>query len=469
MRSMADADHDDKREHRDDLDLSRFYREDPGRGGPESAQSSRPLDAFDYHRPDEDNYGPDGQSDHDQYAHDQYAQDQYVRDAYGHEYAGHADGYHEGEEPQELSPDFLPTFDSAPAWHPARAAEELARAQAAEAARAAEAAAAEQAAVALESPVEDEPEPEVAHSVQPQTVQLVPGLKIPANWKQNPIVRFAVVGGFLGIVFGACLIGFAWLFAKPEGPYDLGNATLTAVGLKGHLYTKWEDDKLQYRLSMEPSDSEYLPGLTFALKNPPHPLSFGIQLKDAMGFVLCTREIVLKYNPAAPALLAAESQREQGKDIVQEMIGSDGQIASLVAQGQIPCSDKAYGKVVAWNLTPDFPSLTEQKDLMKQQAEREANEERQAAARRRGPQKNADKTLTFSIEGDDSVVGYDATSNVLETGTGESFYIDKKELAAGSVANWPFPVRIHYRCDQTSFCTLIRAGSGTALHAKMRR
>lgn len=443
-------------------DPASFSRDYSDPQGPGSARSSGKLNIRDYYR--------------------------YEEDAFEREYETPAEDYRIEEEPEELSPEFLPTFDSAPAWHPARAAEALAKAQA-------EAAAAMQA----------QPEAEAEAPAAPETdgPPLEEGIEPPAgfdeaeappeipNWKKNPLVRFGVVGGFLGIVFGACIIGFTWLFGAPDGPYDLGNSFSTAAGLKGHLYTKWDDDKLQYRLSIEPADSSTHAGFAFAVNNQPHPLSFAIQLKDAMGFVLCTRDIVLRYTPGSSAeaaqtpgkgdsggatgapdatqLAAEEQQREQGKDVFQPLNGSDGQVASLSAQGQIPCSDKAYSKVVAWSFTPSFPSLTEQTDLMRQQAARQAEEERRAYSRKH-PQKPVDKTLGFSIEGDESIVGYDAASGALETGTGEQMYVDKKEAAAVNLASWQaFPIRIHYRCDQTSFCTLTREGSGAVVHARMRR
>jgi hypothetical protein len=319
----------------------------------------------------------------------------------------------------------------------------------------------------------------------------------PAKLAENPVVRFAAIGGLLGILFGAAMIGLAWLLGKPDGPYDLGTVTSNAVGLKGHLFTKWDDDELQYRLAFEPSDSSLHSAFAVAVSNPPRPLSIGIQLKDAMGFVVCTRDIVLKYEPAvaaaaAPAvpgavkggdgssgtpapppmdaaqLAAGEKQREQGKDVFQPQNGADGQVAAINAQGVIPCSDKAYAKVVAWGFTPDFPSLTEQSTLLKQQSDKQS-EEHNLAAHKRSTAKPPDKTLRFSIEGDDSIVGYDPSSGVLEGESGEDFFVEK-EAGLTNLAAWrDFPIRIHYRCDQTSLCTLTRPESGTLLHARLRR
>jgi hypothetical protein len=262
--------------------------------------------------------------------------------------------------------------------------------------------------------------------------------------------------------------------------------------LKGHLFTKWEDNKLQYRLSVQPSDDDLHKAFAFAVSNPPRPLAMTVQLKDAMGFVLCTHQILLKYDPVgaaaaaaadappakaggAPAVQAAdpaqveaaEKQREQGKDLFQTQNGADGRIESLNAQGTMPCSSGAYEKVVAWSLIPDFPSLAEQNDLMKQQAEKRAEAERAIAARKKAAQKPVDRTLTFSIEGDNAIVGYDPGAGVLETSSAMAFYVEK---GSQNLSAWQdFPVHVHYPCDQTSYCTLTRAGGGQQLHAKLRK
>lgn len=325
-------------------------------------------------------------------------------------------------------------------------------------------------------------EPAMAEPVEAAEAALPPAIPAePTKIAQKRLVRFAAIGVILGVVFGAMLIGFTWLFAKPSGPYDLGAQTSNAVGLKGHLYTKWEDDKVQYRLSFLPTDPDLHTPFSNAIDNPPRPLSIAIQLKDAMGFALCSREILLPYNPPPPLesasgqnnppaqdpaqIAAAERQREQGKDVFAERRGPDGQIDSIDAQGAIPCSQDAYGKIVAWSFTPDFPSLAEQNDLIKQKSGKETTAQRAASTRRRAP-RGAEKALVFSIEGDDSVVGYDPATGTLETGSGETFFVDRD----ANLSAWQnFPIQMHYRCDQISNCMLSRPGSGSPLHARIRK
>jgi hypothetical protein len=317
-----------------------------------------------------------------------------------------------------------------------------------------------------------------------------------AKLPENPLYRIAAIGAMGGVMFGVVLIFVSWLIGNPSGPFDLGSVTSSATGLKGHLFTKWGDKGLEYRLAFEPSAPEQHAGFALAVANPPRPLSVDFQLKDGMGFALCSKEILLKYNPAtalAPAPPAAESgkktatdqadmeaarqadlmrlqteeaQREQGKDIFQEQKGSDGQIAGFSAQGQVPCSKNSYEKISMWSFSPNFPSIDEQNAMLKQQAGGQAGSEHASTSHGKPAKKPAEKALEFAIEGDDVLVGYDATAGALETGTGQTFYVDKQANLTG----WQvFPLRIHYRCDQAAGCTLVRAGSASELHARLRR
>jgi hypothetical protein len=305
-----------------------------------------------------------------------------------------------------------------------------------------------------------------------------PALNEAQRLAQNPLVRFAAIGLLAGVIFGAILIGFSFLFAGPAEPYDLKTQTSDATGLTGHLYTKWEDRKLQYRLSFVPSYPDQRSILSSTIGDPPHPLSISIQLKDAMGFALCSNEILLPYNPPPPASgdaksgppapdpaqQAAERQREQGKDVFAVRSGPDGKIDSLDAQGVMPCSSDAFGKVVGWGFTTTIPSLAEQNDLLKQK-EKQTLAQRNTVAHKNAPRR-PEKTLFFSIEGDDSIVGFDTTTGTLESSSGESFFVDP----GASMAGWQnFPIQIHYRCDQSSSCTVTRVGSGAFLHARLRK
>lgn len=439
---MAEADRHDPSDAHDDLDLRSFYRDTPDPERPEGGRSTARVNIKDFYRSDD---SPQSRT-----------------------------------APPDAIPSVPNNLYTAPQWHPSQAA--------AAAAPPVPASSAEQAA----SPVHAEnaagaqpPAIEETGDLPEETLEDPYADYLPEEPKRNPIARFATIGALLGIVFGAAIIGIAWLTGKPEGPYDLGNSTLNEVGLKGHLFTKWDENQLQYRVSFAPSDPDLRNAFALAVDNPPHPLSIVIQLKDAMGFVLCSKEILVKYDPAA-ALVAAQTdksdgpvidlaqsaaqvkQREQGKDVFEGQNGSDGQVASLSAQGLIPCSETSYRKVVAWGFTPDFPSLLEQSQLIKEEGEKKAEAERQEAARKRNAGKRPDRTLTFSVEGDEVLVGYDVPTGALETNSAIEFLVEKQATGI-ALASWQsFPIHVHYRCDQTSLCTLTRTG-GATLQAKLRR
>lgn len=280
------------------------------------------------------------------------------------------------------------------------------------------------------------------------------------KFAENPTRIYAAGGVGLGILLGVVIAAVFWLTGN-DGQYDLGSATSSAAGLKGHLFTKW-DKKVEYRLTLEPSNQDQQAGFTLAVSNSPRPLSIEIHLQDSKGFVVCTKDILLKYdvrnaaafaasNPDSKAsvedadktpgnrleqeieeaqLEAQEPERELGKDIFQNQIGKDGQIAAIYAQGEIPCSKKAYRNIISWSFSPNFPSLAEQDELRKRQAEAQANAARLAAEaltphKKRTP-KPAIMLLPFSIEGDDTIIEFDASRGIFETRGGKLSFSTKK-------------------------------------------
>lgn len=325
-----------------------------------------------------------------------------------------------------------------------------------------------------------------------------------AGWIQRlrtftatPTRAYVSLGIGLGILAGVIIAALSWHISNPEGPYDLGTVASTAVGLKGHLFTKW-DKRLEYRLALEPGTPKQQAGFAFAVANSPRPLSVGIQLNDGKGFVVCSWEIALKYEarnaafPTADALTAKtdaaslsteqmaqdldfarqdadELQREQGKDIFQNEIVPDGKIAATNAQGEAPCSKKAYENTSYWSFSPNFPSLAEQEQLLKRREEAQANAGRlSSATRKRLTAKIAARPLILTIKGDDAIVEYDASRGVIETSAGKIFLFDKSS-ADGNDSRWQdYPVSVHYKCDQNSSCTLKHAGID-ALRVRLRK
>jgi hypothetical protein len=323
------------------------------------------------------------------------------------------------------------------------------------------------------------------------------------KYSQEPTKVYATAGVCLGILVGVVIATYLWHWENPEGPYDLGSSTSSAVGLRGHLFTKW-DKKLQYRITIEPTEQEQQEGFALAVANSPRPLSIAIHLQDAKGFVLCSKEILLKFDARNAAALAAptpdsqankteagaifneqleqgidlarleaqEPARELGKDIFQNQFGKDGQTAAIFAQGEIPCSAKAYENTFSWSFSSDFPSVAEQDELLKRKEETKANAARLVAAPLAAPKKRmpkpAQKLLPFALEGDDAIVELDASRGFIETSGRKIFFFDKTG-GQGADSKWQeYPVSIHYKCDRISNCTLTHSGLG-ALHAKLKK
>lgn len=313
---------------------------------------------------------------------------------------------------------------------------------------------------------------------------------------------YAAAGVGFGILLGFAFVTISWLMSDPVGRYDLGSVTSSAAGLSGHLFIQW-DKKLVYRLAIKPSDPDYQSGFALAVGSSPRPLSVELRLQNSEGFVLCSKNVLLKHNAQNVAALAEpdgssaananaanplsaqlaqgtdparlqaeETEREQGHDVFQNQIGPDGQIAALNAEGDLSCSGAAYEKATNWSFVPDFPSLAEQSELLKRQKEIEASAGRpssaELAARKRAAAKVAAKLLAFWIEGDDSIEDFDTVHGVIQTRGRKTFYI-AGATAASADSRWQdYPVNIHFRCDRSSSCELMHTGLG-ALRARMSR
>lgn len=318
------------------------------------------------------------------------------------------------------------------------------------------------------------------------------------KFAESPTRVYAAAGVGFGVLIGVVLAVVLWSTGSPDGRYDLGWVTSEASGLKGHLFVEW-DKQLDYRLRIEPADALRQAGFALAVAHSPSPLSVQIHLLNPEGFVLCSREIALKYDardavgaaanlPANEArrmmedtarnaelteagdelAAAQQAERELGKDVFQNQVDADGQIAAVQAQGPIPCSAKAYEHAVSWSFSTDFPSLATQDELLVRQREARAEAERlSAGAHGRKAPKSAIKLLPFSIEGDDAIVTFDPARGIIQTRGGKTF--NSYQTTASADSAWQdYPVSIHYKCDRSSSCTLMHAGLG-ALRARLIR
>lgn len=360
---------------------------------------------------------------------------------------------------------------------------------------------------------EPEPEPEPTVAVLDANLASAPAVSQPPplevwnerikKFLENSTNFYATIGVGLGILLG---IVAAAVFLHSSGPAvanDLGPVTSSGAGLRGRLFTKWEKT-FQYRLTIEPSYQEQVAGFSFAAGNPTRPYSIDIHLQDSQGFVLCSKQIVLRYDPRNPAALAAsnpapaagntdadtapngqpapgvdfaqldaqEAAREKGKDIFQNQIGPNGQIESMSAQGELPCPKESYEKATNWTLTPDFPSVAEQDAMLKHPQATQASTallaSKAAQARKKRTAKVAPNTSQFFVEGDDAIIDFDIAAGTIATRGGRIFSIGVPSAEENALKGHDFPLRIHYRCDQTTACTITSDGAGV-LHARLRK
>jgi len=71
------------------------------------------------------------------------------------------------------------------------------------------------------------------------------------------------------------------------------------------------------------------------------------------------------------------------------------------------------------------------------------------------------------VEGDVTIAGYEPTTGVLQTYEGETYILARNSPGVGTI-NWQnYPFNVHYRCDGTGDCTLIRGHSSAT--AKLTR
>jgi hypothetical protein len=315
----------------------------------------------------------------------------------------------------------------------------------------------------------------------------------------------------LGLLGALAIVAFVLLPGKSaDTSYDMGTLTSTSNGLKGHLVTTW-GNHLNYKLTIEPSDSSQLDSFITAIEKPKEPLAVNLQLKDVSGTVLCETPILLRYDPlknipetvaqkttpSSPAkakayeaalnqaeidqslnkarMVSQELSREHGKDIFQTVNGEDGQISSLASQGTLPCTQKQYQNAAAWAFVTNFPSVLQptgnldaasagldpSSDMVGFGGPEEKDTDKQRSlAQQRARRRVALPSSHFSVEEDDALVGFQARSGIAETRSGKSFLVEKPEMVASSLKGVELPIPIHYRCDQLGACSLAGLHSG---------
>ncbi len=76
------------------------------------------------------------------------------------------------------------------------------------------------------------------------------------------------------------------------------------------------------------------------------------------------------------------------------------------------------------------------------------------------------KPSLFYTEGDLTVAAYDAAGNSIETSDGRTFVIGASVTVSSATPWQDYRSDVHYRCDQSGSCTLMRPGA-IALNARL--
>jgi len=325
---------------------------------------------------------------------------------------------------------------------------------------------------------------------------------------------YAVIAVGFGLVVGLIVAVFHIHPGGPSATNEMDPVTVGTQGLKGHLTLKW-GDRLAYNLTVEPSDQSLRSAFSSAVINSHRPLSLNLQLKDPFGTVLCGNTILVKFdprnadlgvadeptprNPKEAEALAVRNQiseslnlarlenqelnREHGRDVFQNNLGTDGTIATISSQGTLPCSKQQYDRTASWGFTSDFPTVIPPGTMLPSSSD--ANSDANSSAdqspfssktpdvsKSSSDRKTRKDALQFApriyIEGDDAIVWYNATVGIVETSAGKALLVDRADTLASALRGREFPIDIHYRCDQSGSCTF--AGNGLGIqHARLRR
>jgi hypothetical protein len=326
-----------------------------------------------------------------------------------------------------------------------------------------------------------------------------PGLALRPKKKSTGLLIFGLFG-VLVLAMGALVMLTQKNPDKPKTPIDsddLGAGIANASGLRGHLVTRWQN-KAQYMLKIEPLDPRENDGFAAVSANPPGPIYINIRLLDSSGFALCGKEIVLHYDPArssrvsSPApknkdeaenlailrqadlerVTAQEKSREIGNDTFQNVLGSDGAVEGLWAQGDLPCSPDQYKRFDYWDLSTNFPTLAEQDQLLGRHhtsgsAESDQGNSQHASGRAPRSKAPPKPQSAFYMEGDDRATAFEPGRNLLTIGPGKSFTVVRTVDVATAAAWADDSSLVHYTCDQHAACSLRRAGSSTIILGKM--
>jgi hypothetical protein len=311
--------------------------------------------------------------------------------------------------------------------------------------------------------------------------------RIPKSTARAVLLFFALGAG-LGLMLAIAFETASWYWSRPLPPRDLGSADFSPVGLKGKLVTRW-DEKVEYRVRFEPIEKVQAARFALTVKEPPHPIRIRVYLSDSSGFTLCSKEIVLKFdfyrglrdsqqpkdNPVGYVVAsedASENERkwETDRDIFHNDLNSDGNVGAISAQGEMICSKSAYREATRWGISSNFPTASEQDDLVKNHIDGLKRVESLPFELATGDNSIVRPAAQHgTLEGDEVVSGYLFSTGNVETNSGRTFCIYKEGEKLSAAMYLRSLTDFHYKCDKNRVCELTRPGTQIVLHARLKK
>ena len=383
---------------------------------------------------------------------------------------------------------------------------------------------------AVSTPISKSSDPIGTTTLPPQHLEVLEGES--SEQPVNPVFAHVMLGCVLGVLFAVAITSpvrpkdetaqnqsvsrqtvaaaTAQAVASPI-VRDLGTFSSGPEGLTGHLSATWSD-KLSYRLEIGPSDPALSDAFAYTVKDAHSPLPVSLDLLAVSGQQACNQQLAVKPESgnAAPKAAVDSSSSAAADGSFHNVLGKDGKIGSISAQGVMPCTRQAFDSVAAWSFTAQFPDLREQAALLQRlAAERvvakapvpqvhplvKAPEPHPLTASLHKPTlagPAVDKPLSvpvapvtqpmpsqlaetalapqpfqFAVEGDDEIVDVNATQHSIQTTAGKIFLVREQLASADGDGVLDELANIHYRCDQSASCTL-SLSDATVLHATLR-
>jgi len=159
------------------------------------------------------------------------------------------------------------------------------------------------------------------------------------------------------------------------------------------------------------------------------------------------------YTGPGPSLLSVVDPSKKANAATPQF-----SLASDQSEKKSATSHKRHGlqKLWPWKKASDKQDSAKRKPYVSPNAPAAPEEptalELATAAAATGP-------FVLGIQGDATIASYDVATGTVETYEGSSFVLDKTSSENGAIAFQDFPFNVHYSCDQSHNCTIVRHGA----------